>query len=140
MCFVDLQKAYDSVDRELLWKVLARAGVPSAMIDVIHQFHDGMRTRVRMDDGELSEWFEVTQGLRQGCVLSPSLFNIFFAAVMEVVLQRFKDGTILERTWYFSTREVGADRTRHCWIGCGGRYGECCMPTMLESCPDRQQG
>ena len=91
MCFVDLQKAYDSVDRELLWKVLARAGVPSVMIDVIRQFHDGMRARVRMDDGELSEWFEVTQGLRQGCVLSSLLFNIFFAAVIEVVLQRFSD-------------------------------------------------
>ena len=49
-----------------------------------------------MDDGELSEWFEVTQGLRQGCVLSLLLFNIF-AAVMEVVLQRFsEDDTILE--------------------------------------------
>ena len=78
MCCVDLQKAYDSVDRELLWKVLARAGVPSVIIDAIRQFHDGMRARVRMDDGELSEWFEVT---RQGCVLSPLLFNIFFAAV-----------------------------------------------------------
>ena len=78
MCFVDAQKAYDSVDRELLlWKVLARAGVPSVMIDVIRQFHDGMRARVRMDDGELLEWFEVTQGLRQGCVLSPLLFNIY---------------------------------------------------------------
>ena len=50
-----------------------------------------------MDDGELLEWFEVTQGLRQACVLSPLLFNIFFAAVMEVVLQRFsEDDTILE--------------------------------------------
>ena len=97
MCFVDLQKAYDSVDRELLWKVLARAGVPSVMIDVIHQFHDGMRARVRMDDWELSEWFEVTQGLRQGCVLSPLLFYIFFAAVIQVVLQRFsEDDTILK--------------------------------------------
>ena len=97
ICFVDLQKAYDSVDRELLWKVLARAGVPPVMIDIIGQFHNGMRARVRMDDEELSEWFEVTQGLRQGCVLSPLLFNIFFAAVMEVVLQRFsEDDTILE--------------------------------------------
>ena len=53
MCFVDLRKAYDSVDRELLWKVLARAGVPSVMIDVIRQFHGGMRVNVRMDNGEL---------------------------------------------------------------------------------------
>ena len=86
MWLVDLQKAYDSVDRELLWKVLARAGVTSVMIDVIRQFHDAMRARVRMDDGELSEWFEVTQGLRQECVLSPLLFNIFLAAVIKVVL------------------------------------------------------
>ena len=69
MCFVDLRKAYDSVDRELLWKVLAQAGVPSVMIDVIRQFHGGMRVKVRMDNGKLSEWFEVTQRLRQGCVL-----------------------------------------------------------------------
>ena len=74
MCFVDLQKAYHSVDRELLWKVLARAGVPEKMIAVIRQFHDCMQCRVRMDDGELSDWFEVTQGLRLGCVLSALLF------------------------------------------------------------------
>eukprot|EP00752_Nemacystus_decipiens_P009020 g8051.t1 len=61
MCFIDLQKAYDSVDRELLWKVLARAGIPAEMIAVIRKFHVGMRARVRMDDGELSDWFPVTQ-------------------------------------------------------------------------------
>ena len=91
MCFVDLQKAYDTVDRTLLWQVLTRIGVPPQMIAVIRQFHDGMRACVRPDDGVCSDWFEVEQGLRQGCVLSPLLFNIFFAAVLNVVLQRFSE-------------------------------------------------
>ena len=89
MCFVDLQKAYDSVDRSLLWKVLARYGIPAKVISIIRQFHDGMRACVRLDNGEESEWFDVNQGLRQGCVLSPGLFNIFFAAVMTVTFDRF---------------------------------------------------
>jgi hypothetical protein len=97
MCFIDLQKAYDSVDRELLWEVLTRFGVPANMLAVIRQFHDGMRARVRMDDGEHSEWFDVTQGLRQGCVLSPLLFNVFFAAAIHVVLVRFSEDTEIVR-------------------------------------------
>ena len=81
MCFIDLQKAHEPVDQELLWVVLARFGVPEKTLTVIRQFHESMRARVRTDDGEHSEWLDVTQGLRQGCVLSPLLFNIFFAAV-----------------------------------------------------------
>ena len=57
MCFVDLRKAYDSVDRGLLWVVLARFGVPEKVLTVIRQFHEGMRARVCTDDGEHSEWF-----------------------------------------------------------------------------------
>ena len=95
--FVNLQKAYDSVDRELLWKVLAREGVPENMIAVIRQFHDGMRNRVRMDDGELSDWFQVTQGRQQGGVPFPLLFNIFFAADMEIVTARFSEDEIILR-------------------------------------------
>ena len=86
VCFIDLAKAYDSVDRVLLWEVLVRFGVPPRMIKVIHMFHDGMRARVELDDGDFSAWFNVCQGLRQGCVLSPLLFNIFFATVIIVVL------------------------------------------------------
>ena len=91
MCFIDLQKAYDTVDRTLLWQILTRIGVPPQMIAVIRQFHDGMRACVRPDDGVRSDWLEVEQGLRQGCVLSPLLFNIFFVAVLNVVLQRFSE-------------------------------------------------
>ena len=91
MCFIDLQKAYDSVDRELLWVVLARFGVPEKMLTVIRQFHEGMRARVRTDDGERSKWFDVTQGLRQRCVLSPLLSNAFFAAVAHAVVVHFSE-------------------------------------------------
>ena len=66
------------------------------MIEVIRQFHVGMRAYVRSDDGRCLEWFEVAQGLRQGCVLSPLLSNVFFAAILLVVLERFsKDASIL---------------------------------------------
>ena len=91
MCFIDLEKAYDTVDRTLLWQVLTRIGLPPQMLAVIQQFHDGMRACVRPDDGVCSDWFEVEQGLREGCVLFPLLFNIFFAAVLNVFLRKFSE-------------------------------------------------
>ena len=101
VCFIDLQKAYDTVHRTLLRQVLTRIGVPPQMIADIQQFHDGMRACLRPDDGVCSGWFELEQGLRQRCVLSPLLFNIFFAAVLNVVFQRFsEDPTILAELVY----------------------------------------
>ena len=91
MCFINLQKAYDTVDHTLLWQVLTRIGAPPQMIADIQQFHDGMRACVRPDDSVCSDWFEVEQGLWQRCVLFPLLFNIFFAVVLTVVLQRFSE-------------------------------------------------
>ena len=78
LCFIDLTKAHDSVDRTLLWDALARFGVPPRMLAAIREFHDGMQACVRLDDGECSDKFDVGQGLRQGCVLAPLLFNMFF--------------------------------------------------------------
>ena len=65
------------------------------MIAVIQQFRDGMRACVRPHDGVCSGWFELEQGQRQGCVISPLLYNIFFAAVLIVVFQRFSEDTVV---------------------------------------------
>ena len=117
ICFIDLSKAYDSVDRVLLWEVLARFGVPPRMIKVIRMFHDDMRARVQLGDGDISSWFNVCQGFRQGCVLSPLLFNIFFAEVTIVVLQRFaEDSLIVSDLVYLDDAPKGEDeRAREKW-------------------------
>ena len=80
------------------------------MIKVIHMFHDGMRARVQLDDGDVSAWFNVCQRLRHGCVLSPLLFNIVFAAFIIVVLQRFaEDPLIVSDLVYLDDASKGED-------------------------------
>ena len=89
--FIDLQKAYGSVDHTLLWYVLTRFGVPKQMIEIIRQFLDEVKACMKNDNGVCSEWLEVAQGLRQGCVLSPLLFNISFVAILLVAQERFSE-------------------------------------------------
>ena len=114
VCFIGLTKAYDSVDRTLLWTVLARFGVPHIMISIIRQFHDGMRACVRLDDRVCSRWFAMEQGLRQGCVLAPLLFNIFFVAVINLASTHFKaDKGIMDALVYLRRkRRAGGSNCR----------------------------
>ncbi|CAB1121505.1 unnamed protein product [Ectocarpus sp. CCAP 1310/34] len=135
MCFVDLKKAYDPVDRVMLWKVLARTGIPTKLIEVIRQFHDGMRARVRMDDGELSDWFSVTQGVRQGCVLSPLLFNISSSRSSRSLSSDSARMVFFFGAWCAwrkGKRKRGGGR-RHPLTEYRGQYGGCYMPMMPAS-------
>lgn len=81
MVFVDLTKAFDSVGREGLWKILSKAGCPPRITNIIRSFHEGMAGRV-IGDNSTSESFAVTNGTKQGCVMAPLLFSIVFSAVL----------------------------------------------------------
>ncbi|BHF71785.1 hypothetical protein SprV_0401484500 [Sparganum proliferum] len=78
--FVDLTKAFDTVNREGLWKIMQKFGCPDRFIQMVRQLHDGMMARVT-DNGAVSEAFAVTNGVKQGCVLAPTLFSLMFSAM-----------------------------------------------------------
>ena len=88
--FVDLQKAFDTVSRGGLWKIMAKFGCPAKFITMVRLFHDGMHARVQ-DDGDYSQPFPVTNGVKQGCVLAPTLFSMVFSAMLT---DAFRDGDI----------------------------------------------
>ena len=82
LIFVDLHKAYDSVPREAMWAALRKLGASDMLVDIIRSFHTGMEARIRVD-GELLEKIEVNNGLRQGCTMAPTLFNLYAGVVAE---------------------------------------------------------
>ena len=85
--FIDLTKAYDKVNRAILWEILRRRGVPPKLLDLIIAIHEGAMAAVRVN-GEMSEPFELKSGLKQGSVFAPLLFNIFFGAILFAIDRR----------------------------------------------------
>jgi hypothetical protein len=88
--FVDLTKAYDSVDRESLWKVLGKCGIPKHLIDIVADWHNGMQACIKLN-GTKSEKFRIETGLRQGDVMAPTLFNIYFSMIIQVMEKRLAE-------------------------------------------------
>ena len=91
MVFVDLTKAFDTVNREALWQVLKKLGIPENMLNVIISFHQGMKANV-VSDGMTSEPFNVTNGTKQGCVMGPVLFALFFSVMLEYAFADIDSG------------------------------------------------
>ena len=79
--FIDFQKAFDSLHRSTLWKILQSYGVPDKLIVLIKLFYHHFECSVVVD-GKLSAWFPVESGVRQGCIISPILFLIAIDWIM----------------------------------------------------------
>ena len=79
--FVDLTKAFDSISRDGLWKILVRLGCPPKFFTILRQLHEGQQGQVK-HNGSLSGSFPISNGVKQGCVLAPTLFTIFFSTML----------------------------------------------------------
>ena len=94
MAFIDLTKAFDLVDRESLFLVLGKAGCPPKLLSLLRSFHNGMMGRVQYD-GETSDQFPINRGVKQGCVLAPTLFGIYFSFVIRSAFENADKGVSL---------------------------------------------
>ena len=85
--FIDFTKAFDTVDRPLLFRILSKVGCPPKLIRFIQCLYTNVNARLIID-GELSKSFSYNGGVKQGCKLAPSLFGIYAAVLL---LISFKD-------------------------------------------------
>jgi hypothetical protein len=85
--FIDYKQAFDSVWQEGLWRTMRHCGVPEELVVLVEAIYNQSRSAVRVD-GELTEWFGITVGVRQGCGMSPDLFNL----LLEIVMRLAKEG------------------------------------------------
>ena len=81
MCFIDYSKAFDCVDHPTLWNMMEEMGVPEHMVQVIRSLYANQEAKVRTEYGD-TESFSIGKGVRQGCVLSPYLFNLYSEYIM----------------------------------------------------------
>nr|VZI00780.1 unnamed protein product [Spirometra erinaceieuropaei] len=92
--FLDLTKAFDTVNREGLWKIMQKFGCPKRFTQMGRQPHDGMMARFT-DSGAVSEAFAVTNGVTQVCVLVPTLFSLM---LLDAYLDEHLEISITYRT------------------------------------------
>lgn len=91
--FIDFRKAFDSVNRNLLWRKLTDIGMPTKMLAAVRSLYKDVSACVRVN-GLYTDWFNVESGLRQGCSLSTILFNIFLND-LAMLLKTYKKELIL---------------------------------------------
>ena len=80
-CFIDYAKAFDCVDHNKLWKILKEMGIPEHLTCFLRNLYVGQEAAVRTGHGT-TDWFQVGKGVRQGCILSPCLFNLYAEYIM----------------------------------------------------------
>src|SRR5579871_1749783 len=89
--FVDYEKAFDSEDRKILWRLLDHYGIPPKLVNLIKKIYEGTSCKV-VHDGKLTDSFQVNTGVRQGCLLSPFLFLLAIDWIMKRSTEQKRTG------------------------------------------------
>ena len=96
-CFIDYAKAFDCVDHNKLWKILKKLGIPDHLTCLLRNLYAGQEATVRTGHGK-TDWFQIRKGVRQGCILSPCLFNLYVEYLMRnAVLDEAQTGIKISR-------------------------------------------
>ena len=80
-CFIDYAKAFDCVDHNKLWKILKEMRIPDHFTCLLRNLYAGQEATVRTGHGT-TDWFHIGKGVRQSCILSPCLFNLYAEYIM----------------------------------------------------------
>ena len=75
-CFIDYAKVFDCVDHHKLWRILIEMGIPDDLTCLLRNLYAGQEATVRTGCGT-TDWFQIRKRVRQGCILSPCLFNLY---------------------------------------------------------------
>ena len=81
VCFVDYAKAFDCVDHKKLWKILQEMEIPDHLTSLLRNLYAGQEATIRTGHGT-TDWFQIGKGVRQGCILSPCIFNFYAECIM----------------------------------------------------------
>ena len=80
-CFIDYAEAFDCVDHSKLWKILQEMGIPDHLTCLLRNLYAGQEVTVRTGHGT-TDWFQIEEGVRQVCILSACLFNLYAEYIM----------------------------------------------------------
>ena len=81
-CFIDYSKAFDYVDHNKLWKILKEMEIPDHLICLLRNLYAGQEATVKTGH-ETTDWFQIGKGVRQSCILSPCLFNLYAEYIVQ---------------------------------------------------------
>ena len=81
-CFIDYAKAFDCVDHKKLWKILKEMEITDHLMCLLRSLYAGQEAAVRTGHGT-TDWFQIGKGVRQGCILSACLFNLYAEYIMQ---------------------------------------------------------